>query len=304
MPEVKLIVHGGAWNIPEKHQQDHIDGCRKAAELIYPELNKGMNAVDAVEAAVRLLEEDATFDAGRGAFLNAAGEIELDAIICDGSTLNFGAMAAIHNILHPVSAARLLLNHPEHCFLAGEGAQRFLRDIDFPEVKIEELLTNRELEYYQQIKVDPDFRTKQPFQSHRGGTVGAVALDKTGNLAAATSTGGTPRKLPGRIGDSPVIGSGTYADNQSGAVSATGYGESILKVVLAKQVCDLFLQTSAMEAARKGIEILQTRVNGWGGVIGINKYGEYAFHHNTECMAFARHVPGRGIIAQISHRND
>ncbi len=299
MTKPKLIVHGGAWSIPEEQHEVHIKGCYTAVERVYQHLEKGISALDAVESAVQVLEKDPTFDAGRGAFLNAEGEIELDAIICDGSSLAFGAVAAIKNVLHPVSAARLLIKYSEHCFMVGDGAQRFLRDLQFPEVEVEALLTRQELDYYHKIKADPTFRTRKPFEPHPEGTVGAVALDIKGNLAAATSTGGTPRKLPGRVGDSPVIGAGAYADNQTGAVSATGFGESIMKVVLSKLVCDNFVQYNAVQAARLGIQVLQKRVNGLGGVIGINNKGEYGFFHNTQYMAYAFYQPGRGIISRI-----
>ncbi len=299
--EPKLIVHGGAWNIPEKLHEAHINGCQKTVEQVYPELKNGLSALDAVEQSVNILEKDPTFDAGRGAFLNANGKIELDAIICDGKTLAFGAIAAITNILHPVSAARLIMEKTEHCMLVGEGADQFLSELNFPKVSIEALLTERELEYYRRIKSDPNFKTRKPFESSPHDTVGAVAMDQNGNFAAATSTGGTPRKLPGRVGDSPLIGAGAYADNQSGAVSATGWGESIMKVLLARSVCNYFKHHSAQKAAESGITDLQDRVNGLGGVIGINREGEYACFHNTEYMAFAFYTSGTGISAGIEN---
>jgi beta-aspartyl-peptidase (threonine type) len=295
----KLIVHGGAWNIPENLHEAHLSGCREVIRQIYPELQKGIKAVVAVEAAVSILEEDPTFDAGRGAFLNSEGEVELDAIICDGKTLNFGAVAAIKNVLHPIRAARLLMNHPEHCFMVGEGAQKFLRQMNFPEVAIEELLTERELEFYRRIKSDPHFKTRKPFEPGPDSTVGAVAIDIHGDLAAATSTGGTPRKLPGRVGDSPVVGAGAYADNRKGAVSASGYGESILKVLLSKLTCDEFEKNPAMKAAQNAIQLLQDRVKGLGGVIGINSSGDYGFFHNTRYMAIAYYHPSKKIVALI-----
>ncbi|MCK4894688.1 MAG: isoaspartyl peptidase/L-asparaginase [Calditrichia bacterium] len=297
--EPKLIVHGGAWNIPDKYHQAHIDGCYAAVEAVASDLENGLNALDAVEKAVNVLEENTTFNAGKGSYLNSVGEIELDAIICDGKTLNFGAVAAVQNILHPVSVAKLLLKHPEHCFLVGEGVQQFLRENQIPEVAVEDLLTERELIYYQKIKADPHFRTRKPFEPSPMDTVGAVAMDSQGDFAAATSTGGTPRKLPGRAGDSPVIGAGAYADNQAGAVSATGYGEAIMKVLLSKVVCDSLINMPAMAAAKHGIAILEKRVNGLGGVIGVNCKGEYAYSHNTPYMAFAYCHKKAGIISQI-----
>ncbi len=299
MYEARLIVHGGAWNIPRELHSAHISGCKRAVEVVYPKLKDGISALDAVEKAVNILEQDETFDAGRGAFLNAAGEIELDAIICDGRDLNFAAVAAVQNILQPVSAARLVMEKSEHCLLVSQGAQSFLKQHNFPESTMEELLTERELKYYQRIKSDSDFTTRKPFEPHPNDTVGAVALDVYGNLAAATSTGGTPRKLPGRVGDSPIIGAGAYADNKLGAVSATGWGESIMKVLLARTVCDAFKIHSAMEAAKSGIGEMQKRVNGLGGVVGIHYKGDYAFYHNTEYMAMAYFHKKKGIVAEI-----
>ncbi|MBN1154162.1 isoaspartyl peptidase/L-asparaginase [candidate division KSB1 bacterium] len=283
----KLIVHGGAWNIPENECAAHLEGLQKAVDHVYPLLRSGLTALDAVEKAVNMLELDPTFDAGRGAFLNAVGEIELDAMIMDGSNLDYGAVAGVQNYLHPVSIARKVMERTEHCFLIGNGAQRFADRMEFVQVKPEELLTEREREYYERIKHDPGFTTRRPFDRSGCDTVGAVALDQYGNLAAATSTGGTPRKLPGRVGDSPIIGAGAYADNLLGAASATGWGESILKVLLSKTTCDMLRTANAMDAAERAIELLGERVKGLGGVIVISNNGDYGFAHNTPQMAFA-----------------
>lgn len=295
----KLIVHGGAWSIPEEYEAAHIHGVRTAIEIVYSELLQGLTALDAVERAVKLLEADSTFDAGRGAFLNASGEIELDAMIMDGATLNFGAVAAIQNILHPISVSRKIMEETEHNFLAGAGAQLFAHRMGFHQIDPRELLTPRELKFYDKIKNDPDFTPQLPFKPLPQGTVGAVALDSSGNLAAATSTGGTPRKLPGRVGDSPIIGAGTYADNHTGAASATGWGESIMKVLMSKTACDFLIENSAHEAAAKSVQILHERVQGFGGIILIDKNGNYGFAHNTSKMAFAFADENKEIIAGI-----
>lgn len=297
--EPRLIVHGGAWSIPENYEPDHIQGVFLAVKQIHPDIKKGMTALDAVEQAVKILEENPTFDAGRGAFLNAQGEIELDAIIMNGITLNFGAVAGVQNILHPVTLARQIMEKTEHCFLVGKGAQQFARQIGISELDPRELLIPRELEFYEQIKNDPSFYSHQPFEPQPKGTVGAVAMDKWGNLAAATSTGGTPRKLPGRVGDSPIIGAGAYADNQVGAASATGWGESIMKIVMSKTACDLLKDHSAEQAARMSIDLLYRRVAGWGGIIIIDKKGQYGFAHNTTKMAYAFAHPSGEVIARI-----
>jgi beta-aspartyl-peptidase (threonine type) len=299
MIKPKLIVHGGAWNIPEDMLQDHVRGVKQAVSAVYPHLLNGMSALDAVEAAVKILEEDPTFDAGRGAFLNAMGEIELDAMIMDGSTLEFGAVAAVQNLLHPVTLARMIMEKTEHCFLVGQGAQLFARHNGFEILETADLLIPRELEFYNQFKNDPKFTTKKPFEDNKRGTVGAVARDQTGSLAAATSTGGTPRKLPGRVGDTPLMGAGTYADDQLGAASATGWGESIMKVLLSKNVCDNLLNQNATDAAKSAIEMLQQRVDGLGGVILIDKQGKYGYAHNTSKMAFAFAASPDTVIAKI-----
>lgn len=295
-----IIVHGGAWSIPEEFEKDHIQGVYQTISEVYPPLKNGMPALDAVEAAVQILEADPTFDAGRGAFLNAIGEIELDAIVMDGRTLDFGAVAAVQNILHPVSLARLVMERTEHTFLVGKGAQLFAQENGIPGLKPEALLTPRELEFYEAIKNDPEFYSHKPFEPKPNGTVGAVAIDVHGNLAAATSTGGTPRKHPGRVGDSPLVGAGAYADNQVGAASATGWGESIMKVLMSKTACDLLKLHCAERAAKLAVDQLHERVNGWGGIILIDRNGKYGFAHNTMKMAFAYAEPGGTIIAKIA----
>jgi beta-aspartyl-peptidase (threonine type) len=291
----RLIVHGGAWNIPDDQSAAHLAGVCRAVSSVFPDLQSGLSALDAVEQAVNLLEADETFDAGRGAFLNARGEIELDAIICDGARMDFGAVAAVQNLLHPVSLARAVMTRSEHCFLVGKGAREFAGEMGFAEVPTSTLLTAREREFYEQIKNDPTFHTRLPFEASPMGTVGAVALDQYGNLAAATSTGGTPRKRPGRVGDTAVFGAGAYADNTSGAASATGWGESILRALLSKSTCDLMPSHSAQEAATMAIQRLQQRVDGVGGIIAISPTGKYGLAHNTPKMAFA-YVKKPGVI--------
>jgi beta-aspartyl-peptidase (threonine type) len=293
--QARLIVHGGAWNIPAELEEDHILGVRQAVADVYPRLQEGLCALDAVEAAVRCLEDDPTFNAGRGAALNAAAQIELDAMIMDGTTLRFGAVAAIQNILHPVSVARLVMERTEHCFLVGAGAQQFARSAGVQELDPEALLTPRELAFYRQAKGDPHYSTRRPFGASPLDTVGAVAMDRQGNLAAATSTGGTQGKLPGRVGDSPVIGAGAYADNGCGAASATGWGEAILRVLLSKMACDLLSDHGAQPAAQLAVERLRQRGQGLGGIILIDRQGDYGLAHNTPKMAFA-YAAGDGTV--------
>lgn len=284
----RLIVHGGAWDIPDKFVDDHVNGVHTAISEIYPKMEAGLSALDAVEQAVNILELDPTFDAGKGAFLNARGDIELDALIMDGAALDFGAVCAVPDLMHPVTLARHVMGAKDFRILAGQGALEYARQCGMETVDPRELLTERELAFYEKIKNDESFTPINAFSGPTpSDTVGAVALDMNGDLACATSTGGTPRKHPGRIGDSPVIGSGGYADNELGAASSTGYGESLLRVMLCKTACDYLPHHSAMESAARSMNVLLKRGKGYGGVIMLSPQGEYGFAHNTPRMAFA-----------------
>jgi beta-aspartyl-peptidase (threonine type) len=297
----RLIVHGGAWDIPDQFVDDHVAGVQAAIEQVYPLLEQGCSALDAVEIAVNALEADPTFDAGRGAFLNAKGNIELDAFIMDGKALDFGSVAGVANLLHPVSLARKVMQADDFRFLVADGALEFARECGMQQIDPRELLTERELEFYNQIKSDASFSTLKAFsgEPQPSDTVGAVALDIHGNLACATSTGGTPRKHQGRVGDCPIIGSGGYADNLLGAASSTGYGESLMRVMLCRTACDNLQQHPAMGAASSAINYLQQRVQGYGGVIMISPQGDYGFAHNTPRMAFAYADDDGNALADI-----
>jgi beta-aspartyl-peptidase (threonine type) len=286
-----IIVHGGAWTMPEPVQRGHVEGCEKAASIGYENLSDGGSALDAVEAVIRYMEEDPIFNAGRGGHMNADGEVELDAIIMDGASLRLGAVASVKHVLHPVSLARRVMERTEHCLLVAEGAERFARDIGFPLVSNEELLVGPEVVRWKATKDQEGFSSKRLFEREedaRLGTVGAVALDDGGHIAAATSTGGTPNKMPGRVGDSPLVGSGCYADDGSGGASATGWGESIMKVCLARRVCErIEAGDDAKTASDSAVGYLARRVSGLGGVITIDREGRMAFAYNTPRMAVA-----------------
>lgn len=274
-----LIVHGGAGQIEGESRPAHADGTRRAAEIGWKILLDGGTALDAVEQAVRYLEEDSTFNAGRGAPLNTAGYVELDAFIMDGATLNSGAVAAVQRVEHPVTLARLVMEKTHHSLMVFHGAHEFADRMGMPLIDEKILHTKREISRWRTAQV--------PDVGHD--TVGAVARDSYGNIAAATSTGGTRNKLPGRVGDSPLIGCGGYADNVTGGVSATGIGETLMKVVMSKTVCDLIAQgLDAQAAAERAVEILgQPRVKGQGGVIVIDHLGRLGFAYNTPAMARA-----------------
>lgn len=282
-----LAVHGGAWNIPDSLVDASREGVRRALERGWQALRSGGAALDVVETAVRLLEDDPVFDAGRGSHLNRERRVEMDASIMAGRDLRAGAVAAIQEVRHPVSVARRVMERSEHVLLVGDGARRFASEQGCELCSTEELLVGRELDRFLRVRdgerglvereFDPDARPM--------GTVGAVALDAGGHLAAATSTGGTQDKHAGRVGDTPVIGAGTYADDAIGGASATGWGEGILRVVLTKTAVDL-VATGLLpdEAATRALQRL-VRVGGRGGLILIDRNARAAAAFNTPRMA-------------------
>ncbi len=284
-----LIVHGGAWRIDESEHAAHVQGVEIAAQAAWRVLSNGGSSLDAVEKAIMLMEDDPTFDAGTGSVLTCVGEIELDAMIMDGSNLRVGSIGAVQGIKNPIHLARLVMQETEHNFLVGSGARQFARMKGVRMAAAAELTVQREVERFHKYQDLPPTPTVESFMAaHSGGTVGAVAMDSSGTIAAATSTGGTPFSLPGRVGDSPLVGCGTYADNETGGASATGHGERIMEVVLAKHATDLIrLGYSAPQAAKEAIEYMYKRVEGFGGLILIDKNGKVGFHHNTPHMAAA-----------------
>jgi beta-aspartyl-peptidase (threonine type) len=282
------MVHGGAWKIAEETHADHIGGTHVATEAGWEILTRGGSALDAVEKAVTVMENDPTFDAGIGSVLNRVGEIELDAIIMDGKMLALGAVAAVRGITNPVQLARLLMEDTDHCLLVGEGARRFAETKGMRLCAQAELTVAREVERFRKLQQTPDYHLSDGFTPDPVGTVGAVAIDGEGNVAAATSTGGVHFKLPGRVGDSPLVGSGAYADNQTGAASVSGHGESIMRVVLAKTATDALAHgMSVQEAADYAIRTMYERVGGYGGIILVDYRGQIAFAYNTPHMAAA-----------------
>lgn len=277
--------------MPHDLLEPHRKGLREALKRGWQVLTQGGSAVDAVEQAIIAMEDDETFDAGRGSFLNAAGEVELDASIMDGNAFRAGAVAAVQNIRNPISLARRVMEHGEQVLLVGKGASRFAREHGIPTCSQDDLITLREIERWRSLQSKPSFATRDAFRQGQGpgGTVGAVAIDSDGNIAAGTSTGGTPNKFPGRIGDSPLIGCGTYADNFVGGVSTSGWGEAMIKVVMAKTVVDImdWNTNDPLLAAQQGIKILERKTAGYGGVIALNNAGHVGIAFNTPRMARA-----------------
>jgi beta-aspartyl-peptidase (threonine type) len=283
-----LIVHGGAWKIAEDTHEDHIKGTRAAAQAGWDTLSQGGSALDAVETAIRVMEDDPTFDAGIGSVLNRVGEIELDAIIMDGKTLALGAVAAVRGITNPVQLARIIMEDTDHSLLVGDGARRFAELKGVRLCAQAELTVPREVERYRQLQRQDHVHSYDEFTPDPMDTVGSVAIDAEGNIAAGTSTGGVHFKMPGRVGDSPLVGSGAYADNLTGGASSTGHGESIMRVVLAKTATDAIGHgMSAQEAADYAVKYMYDRVGGYGGLIVIDHQGRLAFSYNTPHMAVA-----------------
>jgi len=293
---ISLIVHGGAWDIPDNLVDAHRKGCAAALGIGWNLLEKGGSAVDAVEQVIRFLEDDEAFDAGRGSHLNADGEVELDASIMNGKTLRCGAVAAVHRIRNPISLARKIMDESEHILLVGTGAERFAAEHRIPTCDPRELIAPREEELWKSIRRKGGYAAKDAFRKSaaRGDTVGAVALDREGTICVGTSTGGTLNKYPGRVGDSPLIGCGSYADNAVGGISTTGWGEAIIKVVLAKTVIDMMGINggNGQEAAERGVELLRRKADGYGGVIVLNARGECSVAFNTPKMARAYMTSG------------
>lgn len=310
-----LLVHGGAWDAPRAGLGAQERGVRRALEAGYTLLAQGAPALESVEAAVAALEDDEAFDAGRGSFLTHDGRAQLDALLMDGATLRAGGVGCVERLKNPIHAARLVMEKSPHVYLVGAGAEEFARDHGMAWIDNGDLILDRERRRLKTLQrgqtagrdrrparnaAEP-IRERQPkatdatssrrAASRRGlashDTVGAVALDATGNLAAATSTGGTVDKLPGRVGDSSLIGCGCYADNQSAAVSLTGWGEPIMRLVLGKWAADRSRQTQApAQAAPEAIAYLAARLNGHGGILLLDRAGRYGIAHNTPRMVW------------------
>ena len=288
-----LVVHGGAWAMPDDMAEAHLRGVRNALAAGWRVLERGGPALDAVEETVVIMEDDETFDAGRGSFLNRDGKVQMDALIMDGATLRAGGVGCVERLRNPVRAARKILSESPHVYFVAEGAEQFAAEHGVPLCRNEDLIIPREVERLREYQLEVAGQATEdgndlfaPSISHD--TVGAVALDCSGNIAAATSTGGTLNKAPGRLGDSSLIGCGCYADNLSAAASTTGWGEPIMKLVLAKWTADRVSAGNLPEwAAQEAMNYLKQRLNGHGGIIVLNAQGQFGIAHNTPRMAWA-----------------
>lgn len=294
-PDYVLIIHGGAGvinrssmdEVTEKLYRASLETVLLAGEKI---LAKGGSSLDAVEAVVKMMEDDTLFNAGRGSVFTANGHNEMDASIMDGKTLSAGAVAGVLHIKNPISLARGVMEKTSHVMLTGKGAEEFAASIGIQLVDSSYFFTQRRWNAH--IK---GLEQQQQSADQKYGTVGAVALDKNGNLASATSTGGMTNKLWGRVGDSPIIGAGTYADNKTCAISATGHGEYFIRLAVAHSISSMmeYKNVSLREAASSVIMDKLAAMGGDGGVIGVDAGGNITMTFNSEGMYRGYVRPGK-----------
>jgi beta-aspartyl-peptidase (threonine type) len=278
---IGIIVHGGAGRFLDSEYPLAEAACREAAEKARAVLVAGGSALDAVEIATRVLESAPVLNAGYGATINSDGEVELDALIQDGDTQAFGAVTGVRRIEHPVTLARWIMERTKHHFIAGTGAERFAEAQGMPLVDPASLLTERQV------------------KGEHADTVGAVAVDAQGRMACAVSTGGIRGKMPGRVGDSPVVGSGTYADSLIGGACATGTGEGIMRSILSFRAVEFMTTFHVQSAADVAIRLFTERFQGDGGIILLDKHGNVGISHNTEHMPVAW-LAGDEIRSQVT----
>ena len=348
--EPVLLIHGGAWAMPDEAVAAHEHGIRNALAAGWSVLARSGSALDAVEAAITVMEDDDTFDAGRGSFLTRDGRVQLDALLMSGADLRAGGVACVERLHNPIQAARLVLERSPHVYFVGQGAETFAAEHGMSLIDNAGLVLDRErdrLQAFQKAEaaglpdltfagssagnlppsvapagtssppsdlalratlVDREVQEGLPsalqFDDptlHSHDTVGALALDSQGNVAAGTSTGGTLSKAPGRVGDSSLLGCGCYADNSSAAVSLTGWGEPIMKLVLGKWAVDQVAAGSSPQyAATASIEYLYRRLGGHGGIILLDAAGRTGIAHNTPRMAWGS-ATSRGVQFGSQH---
>ena len=296
-PKFGLVIHGGAGTILKKNMspEKEVAYTEKLTEALstgYRILDSGGTSLDAVNAVINIMEDSPLFNAGKGAVLTEKGEAELDASIMEGKTLAAGAVAGVKHIKNPINLARLVMEKSPHVMMIGEGAEEFAKQNNYELVENKYFITEERWQQYLKIKETQD-------QKH--GTVGCVALDKNGNLAAGTSTGGMMMKKFGRVGDSPIIGAGTYASNNTCAVSATGHGEYFIRLGIARDISSLmeYKNYSLQQAADEVINIKLTKLGGTGGVIAIDKNGNVTMPFNTEGMYRGYYLNGTEPVVKI-----
>ena len=281
---IAIVVHGGAGDIEPHEHAARLQALRMAINAALPALKQGSSALDAVETAVRSMESHPLLNAGYGSVTNRDGEIELDALVMEGGSAQIGAVGAVKGIEHPVSLARLVMERTKHHLLVGAGAEKFAAEQGVPLIDPTSLIVGKD----EKLKA-----------AQGGDTVGAVALDHSGNMAVAVSTGGIRGKLPGRVGDSPIAGAGGYADNSLGAACATGTGEGIIRALLTFRAVEAMAIHDAQAAALHALEIFTVRFKGDGGLIAIDRAGRVGIAHNTAFMPTAYSI-GDAVFAQVT----
>jgi len=301
-PRLAFVIHGGAGVIkrgsltPEREKQ-YRDKLEEALLAGYKALQSGKTSLDAVEIAIRMLEDSPLFNAGKGAVFTADGKNELDASIMNGKTLAAGAVAGLHHVKNPITLARAVMEKSVHVMMVGDGAEKFAKEQNIELVDEKYFWTQERWDALQKILLQEKEKAATPkpkgmsqnfaeLPYNKFGTVGAVALDKDGNLAAGTSTGGMTNKKYGRVGDAPIIGAGTYANNESCAVSATGWGEFFIRIGVARDICALmeYRALPIQDAADLVIHQKLQKLGGDGGIIGLDKFGNIALSFNSEGM--------------------
>lgn len=285
MSKTVILIHGGASEVTPFTKNKHEEikkGLKHAVKVGNSVLEKGGTALKAVEKAVMILENDPLFNAGRGSALNNKGEVEMDAAIMDGKTLDAGAVSIVKTVKNPINLARVVMTRTRHILLSGEGALDLatMRDVVLePESYF---ITQHQYENF--LNKNKKCSRKEFLKKELHGTVGAVALDRYGNIASATSTGGTTNRLPGRIGDSCLIGAGCYANNLNCAVSATGEGEQLIRSVVAHTIA-MLIELKEYSLQQACDEVIHVRNRGYEiGVIALNKKGQIGISFNTDIM--------------------
>lgn len=281
-----LAIHGGAWNIPDNLWPAHQQGVAKAHAAGMEVLQQGGTSLAAITEAIAILEDDPTFDAGIGSFLNKKGAIEMDAGLMEGQYLRSGAVLGVAGVRNPIQLAAHVLAHSDHCLFIGDGAYQLAETAGLPLVSKDFHVLPREKIISEKIAAGATEYLAEAWVEPGHDTVGALACDHQGNLAAGNSTGGIRHKAVGRVGDAALIGAGFYADNERGAVICTGWGESIMRSAMAMRAPDFLQNDSPQIAAEKAIDHLAKRVNGYGGIIVMTPQGQCGAAFNTQRMAF------------------
>ena len=304
---IRIVVHGGAGDIPDEYKTHYRDGVREATKVGYELLQEGKSALDAVERSVMSMEEDPTFNAGRGSVITLDERIEMDAMIMDGQSLRMGGVMGLENYIHPVSISRAILENDRHIFYAGSGADTIAKKYGFSPSPLKDLVTERTIQRFKKFKENPEnYSMFDPERREKYGSVGAVALDENGLLASATSTGGILGKQPGRIGDTPIPGAGTYADKEI-AISATGIGEFIIRSMLAMRIRNHYeIFKSSYTSTVRALQEMKSLIGGVAGVIVLTDTGDFSALNTTRDLAFGYNDSERIIDftqTQNSHIN-